>query len=120
MADRIRFITHQAKQILLVDLSNCSAGEVEKIVRALPEVVTSRQRDSVLILSDFTGASFDEEAIRTMKETAVFDKPYIKKSAWVGAENLPELFSENVSSFSRREFPTFKSREEALSWLVTE
>jgi hypothetical protein len=71
-----------------------------------------------LVLSDFTGASFDEEAIRTMKETAVFDKPYIKKSAWVGAENLPELFSENVKSFSRREFPTFKSREEALTWLA--
>jgi hypothetical protein len=78
----------------------------------------ARQRGSVLILSDFTGASFDEEAIRTMKETAVFDKPYIKKSAWVGAEDLPELFSENVKSFSRREFPTFKSREEALTWLA--
>jgi len=98
--------------------SNCSAGEVEKIVRTLAEVVTTRQRGSVLILSDFTGASFDEEAIRTMKERAVFDKPYIKKSAWVGAENLPELFSENVKSFSRREFPTFKSREEALTWLA--
>jgi hypothetical protein len=116
--DHIRFITHQGKQILLVDLSNCSAGEVEKIVRALPEVVTTRQRGSVLILSDFTGASFDEEAIRTMKETAVFDKPYIKKSAWVGAENLPELLSENLKSFSRREFPTFKTREEAMTWLV--
>ncbi len=118
MTDHIRFITHQGKQILLVDLSNRSAGEVEKIVRALPEVVTTRQRGSVLILSDFTGASFDEEAIRTMKETAVFDKPYIKKSAWVGAENLPELFSENLKSFSRREFPTFKTREEAMTWLV--
>lgn len=118
MTDHIRFITHQGKQILLVDLSNCSAGEVEKIVRTLPEVVTTRQRGSVLILSDFTGASFDEEAFRTMKETAVFDKPYIKKSAWVGAENLPELFSENLKSFSRREFPTFKTREEAMTWLV--
>jgi len=36
----------------------------------------------------------------------------------VGAENLPELFSENVKSFSRREFPAFKTREEALAWLV--
>jgi hypothetical protein len=45
--------------------------------------VTTQPRGSVLILSDFTGASFDEEAIRAMKESAVFDKPYIKKSAWV-------------------------------------
>jgi hypothetical protein len=26
-----------------------------------------------------------------MKESAVFDKPYIKKSAWVGAESFPLL-----------------------------
>ena len=94
MAYRIRFITHQGKQILLVDLSNCSTAEVERIVRAVPEVVTTRPRASVLILSDFTGASFDEEAIRAMKESAVFDKPYVKRSAWVGAENFPDLFSD--------------------------
>ena len=85
MADRIRFITHQGKQILVVDLSNCSTAEVERIIRAVPEVVTTRPRASVLILSDFTGASFDEEAIWAMRESAVFDKPYVERSAWVGA-----------------------------------
>jgi predicted nuclease of predicted toxin-antitoxin system len=34
MIDRIRFITYQSKQILLVDLSNCSASEVETILRS--------------------------------------------------------------------------------------
>jgi len=53
-----------------------------------------------------------------MKEAAVFDKPYVKKSAWVGAETFPQLFSESVRSFSRHEFPAFKTREEALAWLV--
>jgi hypothetical protein len=118
MSERVRFITHQGKQILLVDLSNCSAAEVEKILRELPEVVTTRPRGSVLIFSDFTAASFDAEAIRVMKETAVFDKPYVKKTAWVGAENFPQEFSKSLSNFSRREFPAFKSREEALAWLV--
>ena len=72
----------------------------------------------VLLLADFTGASFDEEALRAMKESAVFDKPYIKKSAWVGAENLPKAFKQNLKDFSHRQFPTFKNREEALTWLV--
>jgi hypothetical protein len=93
MNDRIRFITHQGKQILLVDLSHCAAAEVEKVLRELPEVVTTRPRGSVLIFSDFTAASFDAEAMRVMKETAVFDKPYIKKTAWVGTEAFPEDFS---------------------------
>ncbi len=118
MSDRIRFITHEGNQILLVDLSNCSAQEVAGILRELPEVVTARPLGSVLIFSDFTGASFDAEAIRVMQEAAVFDKPYIKKTAWVGAENFPAEFYKSLSDFSRREFPIFDSSEEALEWLV--
>lgn len=118
VTDRIRFITHRRKQILLVDLSNCSAAQVQEIVRAVPEYVTTQPRASVLILSDFTGALFDDEAVRVMKEAAVFDKPFIKKTAWVGAENLPKVFSQSIRSFSRREFPSFATREEALAWLA--
>ena len=117
MHERIQLIDHHGKQVLLVDLSNCSAAEVEEIARAVPEFVTTRPRGSVLILSDFTGASFNEETVRVMKESAVFDKPYIKKSAWVGAESFSEAFRD-LKSFSRREFPTFKNHQEALNSLV--
>jgi hypothetical protein len=55
----------------------------------------------------------DEEAIRVIKKTAVFDKFCVKKSASVAARKIP---SELVEKFSRREFPAFKSREEALAW----
>ena len=87
---RIQFISHKGKQILLVDLSNCSAAEVEKTVRAVPEAVTAQPLGSVLVLADFTKAAFDQEALRAMKEAAVFNKPYIKKTAWVGTESFPE------------------------------
>lgn len=124
MTERIRFITHQDKQILLIDLSDCTAHEVEKIFRAVPDVVTTHARNSLLILSDFTGASFDLDAIRVMKETVVFDKPYVKKSAWTGRAKVPQVVAENLneslSHFSRREFPLFKTREEALAWLAKE
>jgi hypothetical protein len=53
-----------------------------------------------------------------MKESAVFDKPYIRRSAWVGAEKFPEVLYENLKSFSRREFPMFKTCQDALSSLV--
>jgi hypothetical protein len=118
MNSRIRFITHQGKQVLLVDVSHCSAPEVEKVLREVPEVVTTRPLGSVLIFSDFTASTFNAEASRAMKETAVFDKPYIKKTAWIGTENFPQEFRESLSNFSRREFPSFASREEALSYLV--
>ena len=114
----IRFIVYQGKHVLLLDLSNCPAAEVEKIFRAVPEVVTICPVGSVSILSDFKGASIDQEAIRVMKETAVFDKFYVKKSAWTGAENFPLVFSEKLGSFSCREFPVFETRAKALAWLT--
>jgi hypothetical protein len=122
LLDRTQFITHQDKRVLLIDLSNCSASEVENTFRKLPDIVAMYPRDSMLILSDFTGACFDAEAIRVMKETAVFNKPYVRKSAWVGNTKVRPGFSRNlaelVGGFSRRELPGFQSRGDALSWLT--
>jgi len=54
-----------------------------------------------------------------MQQSAVFDKPFVKKSALIGAETLPRQFYDDIKSFSRRELPIFKNREEALEWLVS-
>jgi hypothetical protein len=115
---RIQFITHLGKQILLIDLSHCPTREVEQVLREVPEVVTTRPRGSVLILSDFSGAMWDLDALRVMKESAVFDKPFVKKSAWIGAETFPKEFSETLTTYSGREFRAFESREKALAWLA--
>jgi hypothetical protein len=42
-----------------------------------------------LPVADFTGAAFDRDALRAMKETAVFDMLFVKKSALIGTENFP-------------------------------
>ena len=118
MIDRLVFITYQSKQILLIDASGCSAAEVDMIFRATPELVTTRPHASVLILSDYTGASLNQDAIRAIKETTVFNKTYVKKSAVVGVSSLPPDFYKDVKSFSNREFPAFETREEAMAWLV--
>jgi len=53
-----------------------------------------------------------------LKESAVFDKPYIKKSAWLGAKNFPQEFYAEIKGFARREMAVFDSRQEAVAWLV--
>jgi hypothetical protein len=103
---------------MLVDASNCSPSEMLKISRIVPTRVMAEPRGSLLLLADFTGAEFDREAITAMKEGLVFDRPHLKKSAWVGTDNLPRVFYEHMKNFSQRELPTFKTREEALEWLV--
>jgi hypothetical protein len=120
MEDRIRFIEHRAMQILLVDVSYCTPAEVAKIVLLVPSYVTSEPRGSVRLLADFTGAEFDRIAIDRLKESAVFDRPHLKRSAWVGIEKLPKVFYEHIKNFSQRDLPAFKTREEAMDWLVSD
>ena len=116
--DRIRVIVHEGKQILLIDVSHCSAEEVRRLSELVPKFVTQYPKRSLLLLADFTGAEFDRDTFTVMKEGAVFDRPHIKKSAWVGIENLPKIFYEHLKVFSQRDLPTFKTRDEALAWLV--
>ena len=118
MEERIRFIEHQGKQILLADVSHCTARDVEKYALLVPSYVTGEPRGSVLLLADFTGAEFDRTAIERLKTAAVFDRSHLKRSAWVGIEGLPKVFYEHIKNFSQRDLPTFASREEALAWLV--
>ncbi|MCU1270326.1 MAG: hypothetical protein JWN74_1620 [Acidobacteriaceae bacterium] len=115
---RIRFFDHEGKRILLVDLSNCTPREAEETTRKVPDYVTAEARGSVLILTNFAGGSFDKAALRAIKETAVFDKPFVKKSALIGTLSLPREFHDEMKSFSRRDFGIFSNREEALRWLV--
>lgn len=118
MQERIRFIAEHGKQILLVDMSNCSPGEVAEVARIVPNHVSVRPRGSVLLLVNFTGATLDREAVRAIKESAVFDKPYIKKSAWIDGGSLEKNVHNEVQEFSRRKLPVFGSVTQAITWLV--
>jgi hypothetical protein len=102
--DRVRFITHQGKQILLIDLSHCSAEGVIELLPEVQRIVTAQPPKSVLTLSDLTGAQFSRAAVTRMKEVAVFDKPHVLRAALVGAESLPHVFYEALRTFSQREF----------------
>jgi hypothetical protein len=42
----------------------------------------------------------------------------LQKSAWVLTANLDKTLYESIRTFSGREIPTFKTREEALEYLV--
>ena len=120
MDERIRIITYKGKDILLADCSYCTAAEVEGISRLVPSYVTTQPKDSVLMLADFTGADINRDTVTEIKRDAVFNRPHVKRSAWVGTEAIPRVFFEHIKVFSQRDLPAFKTREEAMEWLVSE
>ena len=118
--DRIRFIEHKGKQILLTDLSHANAHEMHLLVEEVRVTVAQHARGSLLTLADVTGATVDHEVAMKIKEVLTLDRPFVKKTAWVGTESIPHAFMENFHTFSQREIVTFKTREEAMDWLVGE
>ena len=118
MEDRIRFIEHRGKNVLLIDVSNLTPEELSSMGRLVPSYLATQAKGSVLLLADFTGSKFDRASLEVLKQATVFDRPHLKKSAWVGAEALPKVFHDNIKAFSQRDLPMFKTREEALDWLV--
>jgi hypothetical protein len=116
--ERLRFIKHKGRAIFLLDFSHCGAQELLLLLDQVKAAVERHEPGSVLTLADFTGATVDKKVATRMKEVLVHDRPYVKKSAWVGTESLPHVFYENFKSFSARDFPSFKTRDEAMDWQV--
>lgn len=120
MTERIQFTQFKSHPVMIIDFSH---GTKEEILAALDEIqrqVARHERNSLLIYADFTDAQIDKPVATRMKEVLVFDRPYVKRSAWVGTEHLPKVFYDNFKNFSQRDFPTFQTREEAMEWLVRE
>ena len=120
MDDRIHFVEHKGKQILLLDYSHATAAQMQLLLEHVRVVVAQHAPESLATLADFTGAEIDHTVATRIKEVLTLDRPFVKKTAWVGTENIPHAFMDNFHTFSQRDIPTFKTREEALDWLVGE
>ena len=118
--DRLRFVKHKGQAIFLIDFSHCGSKEILFLLEQARSIIARHAQGSMLTLGDFTGAEIDKKAVTRLKEVLVLDRPFVKRSALVGADSVPHVFLENIKSFSQREFGTFKTREQAMDWLVAE
>lgn len=116
--ERLRYVEHKGKRILLADVSVCNEEQLIECIHAVPEYVTKQPEHSVLILGDFTGTHFTKETIEQLKIAAVFDRPHVLKAAWVLSHNLHQVLLDSIRNFSAREIAVFSTREEALDYLA--
>jgi hypothetical protein len=116
--ERVHFIEHEGKQILQLDFSNATAAEMLQLLSYVRVIVGEQSPKSTLILANYRGAEIDHAVAMKIKEVLTLDRPFVKKSAWIGAEEIPHAFMENFHTFSQRQIVTFKTREEALAWLA--
>lgn len=118
MEKRIKFIVHEGKEILFLDFSHCKTDDIIRIIEEAKKVIKSRPQNSLLTLSDVTGARFNEDVGREMKEFTAHNKPYVKAAAVVGITGLKKIIFEAVMAFSKRKIHSFATVDEAKQWLA--
>jgi hypothetical protein len=119
MDDRIYFVEHKGHKVLVFDFSHATAQQMQLLLEHVRITVAKHARESLVTFADYTGAEIDHAVAMKIKEVLTLDRPFVKKTAWIGTEHIPHAFLENFHNFSQRDLPTFKTREEAMDWLVS-
>ena len=119
--ERVRFITHQGKKVLLIDYSNLTdETEILQMVEQREFVVDSQPRNSVLTVINVAGAKFTKEVLTRVKEANVYDRPFVRRAALVGVGESQKAAVDAVSMFAKREWGMFETVDQALDWIVNE
>ena len=118
MEEKIRFIKYEGKNILHLDFSNCTAEEVLNTITKAKKVIAAHPEQSLLTLTDVTGARFSEAVTQEMKVFTAHNRPYVRAGAVVGVTGLKRIIFQAVIAFSGRKLSTFDSVEKAKQWLV--
>jgi hypothetical protein len=117
--DRVKFITHQNREILLLDFSNTQPQEVLQAIDDAKRLISTRPEHSVLTLTNVTNARFNEAVGDGLKAFTAHNKPYVKAGAVVGVTGLKRIIFNAVVTFSRRNLETFDDVEQAKHWLAS-
>jgi hypothetical protein len=113
------FVEHKGKKIGVVDLSDIKSGtDAVPILQEAQKQISSQAPKSALILTDATNSTYDRASSSAIKEFASKNTPFVKASAVVGADGLRAVLLKTVALITRREIKLFKSRPEAMDWLV--
>ena len=118
MKNRIRFISHKGKKILLVDCYQLLGRRIGGTRRAGSG--TGHRRASRLGAAAGGFHRLEGRSRRAWSDQAalVFDRPHLKRSAWVGTEKFPESFLRAPEVVFAAGFADVQDARGSLDWLV--
>ena len=120
--ERVRFITHKGKQVLLLDYRDL-ADEVEMLamIEERKRVVSAQPKGSLLTVADISGSTITKDVLVKIKEANVYDLPFVRRAALVGVEDDKQKHQlQAVETFSHHHHQRFATLPEALDWLVSD
>jgi hypothetical protein len=117
---RVKYIYHNVRQILFLDFSGCKVEDFQTIIKEAEKLIRAEPPNSVLTLTDVTGAKYNLEVTQALTEFVKGNKPFVKAGAVVGLDALKKIIYNSVMHFSGRNLLAFDDIEKAKDWLVEE
>jgi len=116
--ERVKHVYHGAKQIVFLDFSGCRIQDLPVIMDKAEKLIRSEPLNSVLTLTDVSGARYNIETSAALKEFVKGNKPFVKAGAVVGLDALKKIIFNGVMYFSGRSLAAFDDMDAAKDWLV--
>ncbi len=121
MEERIKWISHKAKQILFLDytgLTYTKPDELYAVFDAAKDFILNKAGNNILLLIDVTGSYADSNTIKRLKEDGKLERHLVKKEAVIGISGLKLTFVKAISLFANIGIEVFDNEEKAKDWLV--
>src|ERR1041384_3344296 len=120
--ERVRFIEHKSRRILLFDFSNIwSVGEGAKVIDGAREYVAKLpQKGDLLTLVDVRESAFDDRVVNKLKELGAHNRPWVMAGAVVGMSTMQKIMFRMINALNGRKLAAFDTREQAQEWLVAQ
>jgi hypothetical protein len=123
--DRVRWIEHKGKKVLLIDYSGLHAKnpEEKKTVfdcMAKGRDLTEAAAGNILYLSDVTDTQSDNDIVDGLREFAIYtgSSGKLEKSCVVGLAGVQKVLLNMMNLMSNAKRVMFDTREEGLEYLT--
>ena len=123
--ERINWVEHKGKKILIIDYSGLKAPKDDEIYMATLKKAYEYVSDSsekIRFITNVTDADANKERIAKLKAFAKFckDNDKIKKECVVGITGIKKVLLKAINTFARTNVVIIKTVEEGKEWLVSE
>jgi len=117
-SSHVHFVDHRGARILVFDISNAQPDETIAAITEAKGIIAGESKGSVRLLTEVTGASFNDASSSAMKSFVEHNSPYVKASAVVGVTGLKKIIYMVMVRAAGRNIRTFDTADAAKDWLA--
>ncbi|MRR09488.1 hypothetical protein EG831_05325, partial [bacterium] len=113
--DRVRFIEHKGRQVLMADLSGLrDPDEMIAVMEASRPVIDGQPPKSLLLLTNCIDTHYEAKGAEAIKQWSKQNTPFVKASVVTGVVGLKRILFQAVIKLTGRNIAALDTVDQAL------